>query len=481
MQSAMLLRLSLLAAAAACVGSPSITTQTSEIGVCDVPGAVPDDGIDDRAAIQAALTTQHCAHLPAGTYDIDIPSFVPPARRIYMMLLASSASLYGDGPATVLHFRGSAGGQDWEGVRLAGDGSSLHDLSIRTADITTTDEQTHAAKILGPATNPTVYRVAFDHPQRGEPGGDCLQLVGYPTTPITGPRIHDNDFRRCDRSGVAIHSGTSDLVIENNHFHDTGDQDIDGEGTGSSSAWLITGNVFDLGASPQGDMAMQLQLTADSRVTNNQFNGRGIFVFQSSNLEIDHNTLTRTTSVAGVAVIEIEKNSSTVNVHHNTVTRSSSAGPGYLIRAIPHGSGTPDHITIADNTLRQHATGDIVNSTGVVGLHVLRNTVTYDGAPDAPWGVLANGSAGETPIRTTDIVVAGNTWTGALHGIVGLSGSYGGCGTVSSSDNVVTGATFGLVCSDITKGSTVQGPVSSTRDSWPAPVCGPPGFVVIVH
>ncbi|MEO7735620.1 MAG: right-handed parallel beta-helix repeat-containing protein [Kofleriaceae bacterium] len=482
-----IIKLSVIAVITACAtepaapAEPATSTQRSQLTSCEVPAAVPGDGIDDRAAIQAALTSQHCAHLSAGVYDIDIPSFVPPARRIYMMLLASSASLYGDGPATVLHFRGSAGGQDWQGVRLTGDGSSIHDLSIRTADITTTDEQTHAVHVLGPATNPTIYGVAFDHPQRGEPGGDCIQLVGYPTTLITGARIHNNDFTRCDRSGVAIHSGAVDLVIQDNHFHDVGDQDIDGEGSGASSGWLITRNVFDVGASPQGDMAMQLQLTVDARITDNQFNGRGIFAFQSDNLEIDHNTMTRTTGVSGTGVIELEKDCSNVNIHHNTITRQSSAGTGYVIRAVPHNSGTPDHVTIADNMLHQNATGDVVNAYGIVGLYVLRNTVTYAGASDTSFGVLANGSAGDAPIRTTDIVVAGNTWDGPIHGIIGVSGSYGGCGTVASSDNTVTGATFGLVCGNFATGSAVLGPISSTHDAWPAPVCGPPGFVTITH
>lgn len=467
-------------ALAACVGPPpdlATVDQAATSDPCAVPAAVPDDGLDDRVAIQNALTTKGCAHLGAGTYDIDTPVAVAPARRVYAMLtMTTGRTVYGGGPDTVLSFRGDAGGQDWFGLGLNGDRARVHDLTIDTSELTNTSEQTHAIHGIGPTTGLEVDHVAFEHPARDLPGGDCIQFVGYGPTPIVGARVHHNTFAHCDRSGVAAHSGMHDLQVVDNEFADTGDQDFDGEGSGGNDGILIARNHFALSPQAQGTMAIQIQLAVNVRITDNQFGGRGLFLYGCSACELDHNTLSRTAS-GNSAIVEISEASSGVNVHHNTMDRAAGAGAGPMVRLVPHNSGTPDHVTVADNQILQHASGDIVNSTGAVGLYVYRNSVTYSGPVGASWGVLANGSAGATPIRTDDIHVDRNTWYGALSGIIGVSGSYGGCRSVESSDNVATASLNGLVCLNVSTGAQVLGPVTSVRNQWPAHSCGPAGFV----
>lgn len=443
--------------------------------------AIPGDGIDDRAAIQAACDApQRCAYLPTGAYDVvTIPRPPLPGRRAIAMIVGDGCSIFGDGPAnTVVSFRGSASGQDWDGIRLTGTSPSLHDLTLRTTGaVTETTEWTHAVKMLGPSTGPSMYRVTIDHPiLSGEKRGDCLDLVAYNDGRlITGGRIHDNEFEHCDRSGVAVHSGTRDLEITDNHFPDTGNTGLDFEGTGDTSDVLIAFNRFELSPGDHGQQEIQLQLVDDVRVTSNVLLGRSIDVHQGNRVRIDHNTITLTQPTSG-AVISVGKDASHVTIERNTLTRSASAGPGSIVRAAPHGTGTPDHLTINDNVVTQLATGHIVEASGIVGLDVLRNHVTYAGGPGF-YGVWANGSAGEFGVRTTDVHVWGNTFTGPLRGVVGVSGSYAGAGSVGSSDNVTTGAIGGIVCSGVAAGSGVLGPVTSTRDSIPAPACGLAGFV----
>lgn len=53
-------------------------------------------------------------------------------------------------------------------------------------------------------------------------------------------------------AGGAIHSGAHGLQIVNNQFHDTGDQDIDGEGSEKNIDWLISRNTFSLGSARRG-------------------------------------------------------------------------------------------------------------------------------------------------------------------------------------------------------------------------------------
>jgi hypothetical protein len=449
---------------------------------CAVPAAIPDDGRDDRGAIQSALDSRGCAYLPAGVYHVDSIQFTPPARPPPMMLDASGEELYGDGPRTVLAFRGSTGEQDWEGVRLGGAGSTLHDLSITTGAITDTAEQTHAVKLLGPATDAAISRVSFSHPIRvGEKSGDCVQVVGFNDgREIARVKIHDNDFVRCDRSGVAVHSGTTQLEIVDNRFEAVGNTDIDFEGTGDTSDVLIAGNRITMSPGPHGVSAIQLQLVEGVRVTNNVLDGRGIDVFQSDDVEIDRNTITLTQATA-TPVISIAKDSARARIHDNSVTREASAGPGAVIDAGPHGSGTPDHLEIDDNTLVQRTSFHVISSSGLVGLHVRRNAIIYSGElADEMSGVRALGSGGANGIRTTDVRVEANTFDGALRAAVRTSGSLSGVGTLDTAGNVATGATHGIFCDNFASQGGVLGPFNSTGDSWPAPLCGPAGFVKVL-
>jgi hypothetical protein len=452
-----------------------------EPGACSVPAAIPDDDEDDRVAIQNALTSQGCAHLPAGVYDIDTIQVPPPGRRPPMMLDAAGAQLYGDGPGTVLAFRGSAGGLDWEGIHMGEAGSTVRDLSITTAAITNTNEKTHAIKLIGPATDAEISRVSFNHPIRvGEKSGDCVQLVGFAgDREIARVRIRENEFAHCDRSGVAVHSGTTQLEIVDNNFSDVGNSDLDFEGSGDTSDVLIRGNRITMSPGPHGAGAIQLQLVNDARVTDNVLEGRGIDVFQSDDVEIDHNTVTLTQATVS-PVIGVGKDSARTRIHHNSLTRGPGASAGAVISAGPHGSGTPDHLEISDNTLVQRTSFHVISATGLVGLYVRRNAIGYSGAlADTMWGLRALGSSGANGIRTTDVRVEGNTFSGALGAAVATSGSQFGVGTLDTSDNVATGATFGVFCDNFSSQGGVLGPITSTRDSWPAPRCGPAGFVTV--
>jgi hypothetical protein len=370
-----------------------------------------------------------------------------------------------------LRFKGSAGGQDWEGVRLIGTGPALHHLSLDTAGISMTGEQTHASKILGPATDAEMFSLSYSHPQRGEPGGDCIQLVGYSASLIVNARIHDNDFLQCDRSGVAVHSGAHGLQITNNQFRDTGDQDIDGEGSGDNIDWLIARNTFSLGSSSQGEFALQLQLANHVRVTENVFAGRGIFAYSCSRCEFDHNEITRTTGTAGTGVVEISKASPFNLIHDNVIRRAATAGDGPVIRLVPHNSGTPDHATIVHNVIRQETTSDVIYSVGLVGLDIEHNDVTYSGAPNLRFGVRAYGSAGTYGIRTTDLHVNANQWKGPLKAVIGISGSYAGAGTLAATLNAA--AIAGVICGNIHTAGGIQGPFTVTANSWLPSVCSP--------
>lgn len=433
--------------------------------------AVPDDGIDDRAAIWAACVLRRCAHLPAGRYEIA----TPPVPRSSAVLVIDDCDLHGDGPqATTIRFAGDVGGADWEGIRATGASAKVRDLRIETGEIAgETSEQTHAIRVLGPATDVELERLAIDHPIReGRKGGDCIQLVGYPGgRMIERARIADIDFLRCDRSGVAAHSGVTDLDIIDSRFWDVGNSDVDFEGSGSISRVTIAWNRFALSPGLHGVGAIQLQLVTDARVTGNVLEGRGIDVYQSDDVRIDHNDIVLT-QATGAPVIAVTKDSSRVRIIHNQrIERAASAGPGAVIRAAPHGTGVPDHLTIGRNVIRQLAAGHVIDAAGVVGLDVADNAVTFAGPPRVWSGVLANGSAA---VRTTDITVAGNTWAGPLRQVLAVSGSYAGCGSVTTRWNVAPDVSRGVYCASVASGAGVLGPVVSVRDAWAPSACAVP-------
>lgn len=435
---------------------------------CDVPAAIPDDGLDDRAAIQLALDTQHCAFLPAGVYDIDTPQAVAPARRPYMMLLVSGAQIYGDGPATVLRFRGSGQLGDWQGLRLTGDHPSVHDLKLDTGDTYDTDEQTHAIVVLGPSASPSVTHVDCYHPQNPlMHKGSCVQFVGYNDGRlITDITVEWNTFE-ADRSGVDDHGGTIRGTINHNAFNTVGNTDIDLEGDEPKFDLEIAYNTMTMSPGLHGTGAIQLQQAHRTHLHDNMLNGRGIDVGQSDDVEIDHNLVTQT-QLTGTPVLSIGKSSARANVHHNVFTRESAAGAGAVVRAVPHGTGVADHLTVSDNVLVQNTTGPMVDTGGIVGLYVSRNVLTYTGAANGAYGLVATGLL----MRTTDVHFDNNIITGPLAAAIGMSGSYFGSGTLGATGNTAAGL-VGVKCGNINQQGGITGPFTVSGNTWAPSQCAP--------
>lgn len=460
---------------ASCVdtGDPTATAaQDLTIANCTTT-AIPNDGLDDRTAIQSALDTKGCAYLPAGIYDISTPLGTATVRRPYSILsLATGRSLFGDGASSILRFHGDAQQQDWYGVGINGDFAQVHDLGFETSTLTNTGEQTHAVRVNGPAMSPVVRDNTFDHPVRtGEHGGDCVQLVGYaPAKLITGARVNHNHFTHCDRSGVAVHSGTVGLSIADSDFHDTGDQDIDLEGTGDITGTTIARNVIDVSPHAQGSTAMHLVSMSGASVVDNTLNGRGMFVYSCDHCLISHNTITRTGTQDAGPVIELIKASSDVTISDNTITRAATASVGDVIHVGPHNSGTPAAIRIVHNALTQATGSNVVLTEGTVDLVLADNAVSYTGSATGMRGFNIKGS---TAIRTTGIIATGNAFSGPLFAAISVTGSYAGTGSIATIGNTTNAAVLGgLRCENIATAGMVLGPVVVTQNTWPAPVCG---------
>lgn len=475
---------------AACQTDPAEAIATAEVtAACASPrafGAIPDDGVDDRAALQATLNA--CAGtvvtLEAGQYDVVTP---PPPRSVAMLTLPAGTTLQGAGTPSVLRFSGDNGTRDWRGIQL-GSSTLIQQLSLVT-DFTpgTTDEQTHVIRGDGPLTDVTITAVTINHPSHQSKSGDCIQFVGYPpsdTSPdkrIWNANVYNVTFERCDRSGIAVHSGLHGTLVDGHstsRFHDNtfvaiSDQDIDGEGSGDTDGLEIDHNTFQVPPNLESNIAIQIQASSNIHIHDNTM-ARGLDLYGCSQCELDHNVITLAIP-ASEPVASLRKLSSNVVFHDETYTRAASAGPG-LVLSIQQKISAPDHVTVADSRLAQYADAVPLFAMGIVGLNVLRTTITYGGSNGVPLridGIVVNGSAGDLGIRSTDIHVVDTTIDGPVRGAMAISGSYSGVGTVEMTRDHAPGARQGLGCEGISTGAGITGPVTYVDNDMPPAVCSP--------
>lgn len=459
----------LLACCLVCVGSTANAIDVT----CDDGGAIPGDGIDDRAALQAALNTG-CLRLEAGTYDVATP---PAPRSAAVLRMPPGSRIIGAGPESVIAFRGDAGGRDWIGVLLA-DRTAISRVKLTGGGLApgSTNEQSPVVAGYGPLSGVTLDHITFDHPVvAGSRRGDNIHLVGYEPLPDGSgdKRIWNVDIGHIDsiaaaRSGVAIYGGCHNVRIHDSTFRNTKSQDFDGEGLGGCTDLEIDHNTFETGPDQASALAVSLQNTRAAHVHDNTYTGRALQLYGCSDCEVDHEQMTQQLPISG-GVIEIDKTSSGVRLHDLRVIRGSAAGPNNVIRVWQREAGAPDHVTIRDSSFIQHAAANVISTVGIDGVRLEQVTAFID-APG--WYALdALGSAGTYARRTTGIEVVDSRFYGPFAAVVRVSGSYGGTGSVSMERITAPDAAVGLRCENMAVGAGVVGPVTYADVALPTQ-CG---------
>jgi len=465
------LTLSLLVA---CAGrAPPVAAQRT-VAACTARslGAIPDDSIDDRLALQAALAGGCADTLEAGTYDVRAPAW---PRPWWSLQMPPDTTLAGIGNATVIRCTGADGGHDWRCIET-GDRTRVTRLRLEVRLDATQEEQTHAIRITGPRTGVRIDHVTFHHPVvAGSSMGDCIQVVGGPGAEAVDFTIDHNTFLACARSGVAIHSGVRGFRITNNHFIDDPDQDIDEEGSGGIVDGEIAWNTFDLPQSLQSSLSVSIMSATNQHIHDNTWAGRGLDLYGCNGCELDHNIITQTVPTPE-AVMEVRKTSHLVSIHDEVYTRAASAGAGAVVAVLERLGTAPDHVTIRDSALVQHTAGPAMGAAGIIGLTVDRVTMIGD----KPY-TLAIDLQGTKAITTTDLHITDSTIIGPWTTAVRLTGSYaGGAGTLDMTRVVATGSVRGLMCENVTHSVSasgyviggITGPVTYTGNTMPTPSCG---------
>jgi hypothetical protein len=458
---------SLLFALCACVDQPSTSELDQPLGGftdCSVPGASPDDGIDDRLAIQTALTTKGCALLGPGVYDIFTPLPRPVGTNKYDMLsMGTGRSLRGMGPATVLRFSGDANAQDWHGIGIVGNEAEVSSLSFDTTQLLNTQEQTHVIQILGPAVRTRVSNSWFNHPSKvGMRSGDCIKIVGYdPTATGVDKRvsfeIHGNVFTLCDRSGVAIHSGVSSGVLTGNLFLGTGDQDLDLEGGGGViDDLVVNGNVFQRSLNSGLSVAIGADHTRRASFMGNVIHGGGMNTYNVDYLTVVGNAF----EVPGSA-LDMVKSTTAVTISGNVFNQTDPAATIALIKGSHHNSGSPGSVVFSNNVVKAvNATGSLVNIISAFDVTVSNNSFTWS-PPTVPSGTSTLSTIYGIIKNTDSILFANNVVRGPWSRVLTVSNSYeatygGGIRSVTFSGNVMRGPLAGLFCSQSGPGPIVS-------------------------
>lgn len=201
-------------------------------------GAVPDDGIDDRIAMQAALDAAKAAHKPicrgwTGRYSVTKKPGTGISNVASLVVDGDGMDVGGLGDQSIIEMIGDSGGGDWWVFRVSGANNRLHDFSIEGATRGATTEQTHLIQTWGPAQDNTVESMRLNLPSFGpHTGGDCIRAGGEQATPVIGLTIDKVRGIECDRSLFGGQRWVFGVRILNSSSYSVGDNVVDYEVSG---------------------------------------------------------------------------------------------------------------------------------------------------------------------------------------------------------------------------------------------------------
>lgn len=442
-------------------------------------GAIPDDGISDRVAIQDAVDaavaaaqtagpqrvcmgigTWDCSRAPVGSYN----------RNACVSVHGGAVTIAGAGPGTVIRLAGDQNQADIVVISHDPDSSGgVQDLTVDTTDAFDTSEQTHAMGTTGvcsaphckPITNLSYLRVNCVSPARaGERKGDCIRLLGnvapsadgQPGTGIYGVTIENSVFRDCARSGIQPQRGVHGLVIRNNEFWC--DQPIHGEATGGSAPHEnvdadITGNVFHetrwTGDAFQGDYDVALSGPPGSgpyeniRIHGNQ-GARGIYLYRTAGAELFDTALFATMRGAG-GVLEVGNRCDGTRVHDVTIERRGAPGP--VVRLISRPGALCSGVTVENTTLIQATQASGIYAESVSNLTVDRSLLVW--TKPAPGPDYAGVHMRGTVAAVANMTVRSTWFSGQIDVAVRLAGAPAAIGTAHIIGNQARGHAA-LVC-----------------------------------
>jgi hypothetical protein len=455
-------------------------------------GAVPNDGVVDRGAIQAAIDAAVDAgrgtvclssgrwtvnRAPAGSYD----------RFAALSTHGAHLTITGTGPGTVIELVGDQGAGTTSVISLdpGANDITIERLTLDTSAATNTDEQTHAIAVGSgvcavangtcsmPVADVTVRDVRFEHPAAaGSRKGDCIRILGNTAaTAVKRVTIAGSSFTSCARSGIGVQRNVVSLAVLGNHFGERiGDTPFDSEATGGFDEGLrLIGNSF---ADAPATFSASLTSYRHATITGNTFSDRGLSLYRTQDVVVADNTFD-VTAVSAAGVIEVANVASGDKIDDNVIRRHGVGGPA--IRITPHSGGLPEQMSVTNNTIVADGDSSGISAESVRDIGIRDNDITFtDPAPNGS-GIMLRAT-----VRTMDgLTITGNTVAGPLSS--SGAGTYFAAVRLAASPNQIDGVTVALnssrgairslTCAQSSAGS-FRLPIVSVGNRWNvAPTC----------
>jgi hypothetical protein len=458
------LRWLVVMAIAACGAGPSSSSTASSLtggsGGCLSPlsfGAVVNDGLDDRAAVQAALdascTLRRSVCLPAGDLHI-ARRFGTGADNAWSLgLTCDGITVEGEGDVSRLVMIGSAkvgamtGPGDWWLFKLSGSNHTLRNFAIDGATRSMpTSEQTHLIKLLGPARGMTLEGLRLNLPDMGSgTGGDCIQAGGEERAPVVGVVIDRVRADACDRSFVGLQRFVSDVTIDKSRSLIVGDQALDMEPTGVGNITHVRVRNSSFYRNGMGDgIAISLAGSVGGAPPGGPFLIESTIVDGSIHIYDSAGVTLRDLQVVSSGtqpVLNVRKRSDDLLVDHVHLEHVGTQ-TAHVVSLGAQTGQYPHNVTIRDSRIVQRTDGSLVYAEPIVGLLVESNQLVCGGPTSGLWSAIQARSVGAA---IDDIRVVGNVASGNCRQLLRASATAGfGIGATAVSGNSIRGGVTGV-------------------------------------
>jgi polygalacturonase len=400
------------------VSEPSSSLDLAIVKVTDF-GARGNDLRDDTEAFAAALNaipeTGGTVRIPAGTYLLTATPRSSIGRGIDVFR-RSNITLEGAGmQKTILRMAPGAYYKGDTSVVLIelSSGITLRDLTLdgNRTQVTYIDQQSHGVNVRG-SSNVRFERVVLTGMH-----GDGILLIGNVSSNAWAEQVHVEDclFSHNGRSGIAVQRAVRNVTITGSTFTRIQDQAIDMEPSDAVTANNIAPHDFRIANNRFYDTAtLALTITGISSgkparnvlVTNNDFDGAGIFVFNAVDIQIEGNEIR---SGGTWAPIEIRKRSHRILIKDNFIDSRRTARSAAIALTF-HTSEAPRDVSVINNTIQTAEYGAYF-ARDAEGLKIMGNTIYGHGTS----GINIQDVNPDSPLR--DFLVENNAINGYQVGV----------------------------------------------------------------
>ncbi len=387
-------------------------------------GAIPDDGLDDTTAIQAALDALAPGQwlvFPAGTYHHGKRLVV---RTPGAVLWSEGATLHATNPLD-------------QAVMLAANGASIYHFTLSAV----TGSRLHAPwqsriAVFDRVDRPTHLRGNVIRGNRiiaaGAPGtatANSASSAGIFVFRADGFLVAGNEVRRSLSDGIHVTAGSRNGRVLGNTVRETGDDMIAMVSYLRSGHWQ-TETAQSLASTYTDQRELQLVrnvLVADNDVEG-QYWGRGISVVGGTEITIRDNRIARTTLAAAVLLAReasyLTWGVSNVMVQGNTISQVQTTVPAYVPAGWPGTATRTGHAGIEIHAFAFDDERDfpaLMSSLAVQDVRVERNSVTGTAANGVRIGEGTGAASTLTGVRSDGSSVS-RTFSGGTVGRISLSG-----------------------------------------------------------